>query len=89
MPVNELNDPSAAENEALRQIAAELKRLNDRFEPVPWYKLDTGRPLGYGLMGLVFLILAANAGDAVKGFLLISGSLFFVSQSIAGSRLKR
>jgi hypothetical protein len=35
MSENEPNGGSTAENEALRQIAAELKRLNDCFEPVP------------------------------------------------------
>jgi len=89
MSENERNDRSVGENEALRQIVAELKRFNDRFEPVPWYKLKLGQPLGYGLVGLVFFFLAAQAGDAAKGYLLIAGSIFFVAQSIAGSRLKR
>ena len=89
MSENKPNGGSTGENEALRQIAAELKRLNDRFEPVPWYKLEMGRPLAYGLVGLGFLILGAIAGDAAKGSLLIVGAIFFVAQSIAGSRLKK
>ena len=78
-----------SENDDLRQIASELRRFNDRYESVPWYKLKLGQPLGYGLVGLVLFVLAAQAGDAAKGFLLISGSIFFVAQSIAGSRLKK
>ena len=89
MSENERNDRNASENEALHQIAAELKRFNDRFESVPWYKLKLGQPLGYGLVGLVFFVLAGQAGDAAKGYLLIAGSIFFVAQSIAGSRIKR
>ena len=83
------NSTLSGDTEALQQIAAELKRLNDRFEPVPWYKLDTGKPLGYGFMGLLFIFFSMAAQDEMKGFLLITGSLFFVAQSIAGSRLKR
>ncbi len=88
MSENEGTDASATKNEALRQIAAELKRFNDRFEPVPWYKLELGRPMGFGLIGLLFLIGAARDGDA-SGYLLIAGSIFFVAQAIAGSGFKR
>ena len=89
MSENEPSGRSSGENEALRQIAAELKLFNDRFKPVPWYKLDLGRPIGYGLVGLLFLVFGAIAGDDTKGFLLIAGAIFFVAQSIAGNRITK
>lgn len=53
------------------------------------YTLETGRPVGYGLVGLVFLILGASVDVASGGFLLIVGAIFFVAQAIVGFRLKK
>ncbi len=85
MSENETSGRTTAEDEGLRQIAAELKRLNDRFEPVPWYK----RSIGFALVGLVFLILGLFGEDNVNGVILITGAIFFVAHAIANSGPKK
>ena len=83
MSENERNDRSVGENEALRQIVAEQKRFNDRFGPVPWYKLKLGQPLaakkenlaGLGFTLIVRLFLVKGFIKADAGALLASANL--------------
>ncbi len=67
---------------SLDRISAELKRFNDRFEPEPWYKA-LNQPIGYGLVGLVLLILAIAARDSG---LATASSGFFIAQAISSKR---
>jgi hypothetical protein len=85
MSENETSGGTTAEDEGLRQIAAELKRLNDRFEPVPWYK----RSIGFALVGLVFLGVGLFSQNVANEVILTTGAIFFVAHAIANSGPKK
>ncbi len=66
---------------ALEQLTAKVERiatqLERQSEPVAWYR----RPIGYGLVGTVLLILAFKNQE-----LLVPAGLFFICATIASAR---
>ena len=66
---------------ALQQLTAQVERIATQLErqnmPVAWYR----RPIGYALVGAVFLISAGRDQG-----MLIPAALFFVCSAIVGTR---
>jgi hypothetical protein len=82
MSSTEPNGKSTGENEALSRVVAELKLLNDRLAPLPWYKQGIGFPIaGWLLMFFGFF--------AQRDSLIITGAIFLLVSAILRCGIKR
>jgi hypothetical protein len=59
--------------EVLDRLVAEVKRFNDRREPLPWTK----EPIIYGLIGLGLL-----AASVLNPLYAVASSFFFIAREI-------
>jgi hypothetical protein len=67
------NGEVATSGDPLEHLVAEIRRFNDRLEPVPWTK----KPIGYALIGLALL-----AASVLNPIYAVAASFFFIAREI-------